>query len=856
MGEPARKLDDDEMQPNLRLIRGGQDSNTNDSHDDGYTDELAARRKMLNNQETNPQENNSGSIKDQEKNGSNVIKGPWENKVSEGQKANKKTKFSFFKKKGPLTAIILTLLGGGIGIGSLLSPSLLFIHLKEVMVNKFNTQLTSMDIRTNKILKSKTLGFSGCGNVINCKFSTMSEYQINRFKKAGIDIEVDETVDNLFGRKTVKTLKYDGTEISAADFKNKLDTDINFKVSVKKAYSPLFAGFADSIWNKTLFKLKLTKSGLKIEGDTPKKKLESVQDQTKNPSSLSSNINEPKIDDTETVNGVTKKKYSGLDDPNFIADKKAFDNIDVTAKTIAEGASEVTETGIKATTKAAAAKAANLVKITGIADDVCTVYTSARAVGFAAKKTRALQLAAFTMLYLTTSDQMLSGGNPRSEDVSYLATKLITESTVLDYDNNPILVNGKTLKQSATDSFGYKYAAYNEIGTMPATATQFLAGGGFAGSLIGFTSLINSTLGGSPQKTCKTLNNIFVQIGSAVAGIGAAILSGGVSFTVKAAVQIVGGIAVTALLLYLPTLLQDIIAGVLVDESTVGGQAGDAITSGAGVIMSNAAAQGGNAPLTVEQAIAYNNKTSEILAAYAEEDRLKYKPTDITNKNTFLGSIFYKITPYLSNMSSIPKAITSTTSLMFSSFSSISPITKASDGTEYTLCSDMDYVELGLAADPFCNLTYGIPVEHLDNIEPIEVINKMLNDGNIDTDGNIISNSKLDTFQKNCINRENPIGYSGQNYDEDTGDYCLIDADENNKYYYLYLIDQRIQKGMDGEDVVLASAYESGVDERIAFYDISNNTPETVAQNNIFTNISNFFKNPFGFLFNKNSEIK
>jgi len=140
------------------------------------------------------------------------------------------------------------------------------------------------------------------------------------------------------------------------------------------------------------------------------------------------------------------------------------------------------------------------------------------------------------------------------------------------------------------------------------------------------------------------------------------------------------------------------------------------------------------------------------------------------------------------------------------SISSIIPLTKAADGSEYTICEDPDYVGMGLAADPYCNLVYGVPPDDLNNISPTEVLDKIGNQ--IDpVEGTPIAGSEYETFVNDCTNRSDPIGYTGDNFDQDSGEKCLINnSNPMNKYYYLYQIDQRVEKGMDGEELVSNTA--------------------------------------------------
>lgn len=855
MAEPARKLEDDENQPYLRSIPNGKNL------DSKITDISAIRAKQINDLENDSTKTDSKkTIQEQEESGSNITKGLWDNKV-QGKKNEKEKvsgKFGFVKKKGPLTAIILTLVGGGIGIGGLLSPSMLIVHLKETMVNKFNVQLTSMDIRTKKIIHSKMTG--GVCNLANiaCKFSSMSQKQIDRLGKAGIEVAFDESSD-IIGRHRVNGIKYNGDTIDAKDLMKKIDTDPNFRLAVKKAYNPLFAGFYDKVWNKTLFYI--DKKGVHLGGKktTDADKLTDIQKTTKEAVDIKeSDIPDGKVRDLDEVDSDPEKySYPDPDNPGqkiTIPDgdidtvkNSAKDLVDDVGKNVDEISGSSTKAVTKATNEAVdmlgdvaqgASKAASILSLTGWIDNFCTAYGTVRAIGFAAKTVRVVQLASYAMIFLKVADMIKAGVNPEPEDVEYLG-KVLTTAVISTKVANGL---SQTTKKTATDSFGYKYAAYGEVGVMPESASQFLAGAGLTGSLISFTSELNNVLGGTPATTCRITQNILFQIGSAAVGIAIGIATGGLSISIGAAINTVASVSLAIGVTMLPSLLQDIIAGVVVDQTTVGELAGDAITSGSSNMMGTLAKGGGNAPLTIDQAVAYNALSQEVAHEYAEEDRIAYSPLDASNSNTFMGSLVSKIIPYVTNVSSISSAVSSLSSFATGSLTSINntPV-KAASAEEYSLCQDDDYKAMGIAADPYCNIAYGIPVSSL-NKSPEDVANSLANRGLIDSETGEPKGEFLD-FQNDCIYREEPIGYSGQEFQADSGKKCIINSD--NEDFYLYTIDKRIDDGMSGDDADLEVAYELGLDSRVAFYDGSEGINNNIASSSFFAQIIDFFKDFF-----------
>jgi len=747
----------------------------------------------INKAEKNGTADNSdlGDVKNTEESPNNS----WKNNVSGPKPGSQKSGgvLASLKKKGPITAIILTLVGGGIGIGGLLSPSLLLVNLKEVMVNKFNTQLTSMDIRTTKLLTKKMNTTSGvCTSVVSvgCKYSTMSKKQVENFKKAGIDIEPDGKT--MFGRTKPKSFKFEGKDISAKGLSGALKDSPSFRSAIKQAYNPKFAGFSDSIWSKAASKLKISKLAAKLTGKTDAERLKSVQDATKTDigeDPKSQPFTEKDINPA-TKAGYTAGELAGLNTTKTLSDNFATDIYSKAKKVVAAGQ----KSALGAVT-GAISSGINSTKITGFMDNACTAYTSILAVGYAAKTVRALQLASYAILFLNVADQ-IKAGTAKSEDVAYLGGVLTAESAAT--------------KKSATASFGYNFAAYGTRGAMPDSATQYLAGGGLTGSLIGITSLVNLYLGNAPKTTCKVLNNPFVGAASFGAGLVSLFSPAAPIGWGKLALQAAQSIAIGVAISFLPALLQDIVAGVLVDKTTIGEDAGDAVTSGASGIMSTAASTGGNAPLTPTQAVAYNGLTQEIAAQYAEEDRLAYSPFDITNSNTFLGSIVARLIPYTSNMSSLSGVMSSIASMTSSSFATIAtPTTKATSVDDYTMCQDYAYNDIKgdgsnikLATDPYCNVAYGIPPEYLD-ADPVAVADALIKAGEIrgETDSNgeagEIIGTKYKQFITDCIDRTIPLGDSGSGVQESDGSNCI--ANDSNKNFYIYYIDQRVQTGMDGE---------------------------------------------------------
>ena len=729
---------------------------------------------------------NTDNLKEAEENTTQAKQSDWVNNVAgkeRGSKSKSKGTLKFLKKKGPLTAIISIVVGGGFGLSMFFSPGLLLVQIKEMMVNKFNTQLTSMDVRTTKILSKKMGTTSGlCGSIvtIKCKYSTMSEKQLNNFKKAGIEVIADEE-KSLFGRTKPKSYIFEGKTINAASFSAEMSTNSSFRSALKVAYNPKFGGFTDSFWKKAASSLRIKKAAPVFEGDDYESKLTQLEESMKEATSIKKS---PKLG-PDAIDPETNLIYteSGLTDANERIDR--FNEL-------VEQAGTGTGSGVSSKILNGVTEIENMIKLTGPIEHACTVYRTFRAVGYAAKAARTIQLASYAMLFLNVADQ-IKAGTAKPDDVSFLGTILTNEST-----------NDLGVGESATDSFGYKYAAYGETGNMPTSAMQYMAAASLSGIMVNFFNNFPSGI----KNTCKFLGNPIVGFVSLIGGSFLAFISGGAStatlngvkIALKTAAKSPATWAVLGITLgevFLPNLLKDIVAGNLIDKYTVGAYAGDAITSGASGIMGTSAKFGGNAPLTPDQAVAYNSLSNNIIAKYAEEDRLTYSPFDASNKNTFMGSIILNLTPYLSKMSSITGTLSSITSLSLNSFSFLSPkITKAASSSDYAQCQDIEYRDLNLATDPYCNVVYGIPVEYL-NTDPIAIADRMIQNNQINAEsGEAEPGSEYSNFLTNCINRVDPLG---DNTTSSTGSECVLNNNTNQNYkdYYIYYIDQRVEKGME-----------------------------------------------------------
>lgn len=708
-----------------------------------------------------------------------------DNTGQSGGKGEKKGRWKgWFKKASPALGI-----GGIFGIGGfvligLTSPSLLIVQMKEVMTSKFNTQLATMESRSTKLLASKmqgaTSGFCSSSVTIRCKFTTMSKTQVERMAAAGITIEGDETVT---GRIRPTGMVFKDASIRPADFTRTASSNAEFRSALRQAYNPKYAGFVGKAWAAIATKHKVNKQMPELDTEN-------------DPEAAREKLNTIASEGVEPDSGRTTIVASDADcESNCVSQQDADEiNSRVQEAEAAKSGGAAAEVRSKLSGLNSGV-VGNVFKITGPIDGACQVYGGITMLSYLAKTIRMSQLIRFALVYFTVADAIKGGESPNPKDVELLGT--IATTTVKDQTDST-----KTLVAAGTDSFGYKYAAYGDASASEASmkvANRFMAGGGFVGEMSGVTATVMSFLPGGREgakATCGTLANPFVQGASIVLGIASLFVPGANVGRIVASGAASAAVGVAVALL--PVMLADIVAGTVTDN-IVGEEAVNAIASGSGGLMSDGlAAQNGNGPMTKEDTLAYLNMFNGTNSQYIADEVRETSPFDATNPHTFLGSITATLLP----LKSSSNPVASLASVINSSVSSLIPKSKAvtaqQEAASLDVCQDPDILDGGYAADPFCNVIRGIPPQYLDR-DPVEVATTLFDQGNITEDGT--PTGTYAEFIKKCITNEEPLGYK----DADTGfdvaaaQECIVDNENAN--FYVNYADQRIELGMNGEDV-------------------------------------------------------
>ncbi len=717
---------------------------------------------------------------EKESNPTNNSNSPWVNntRFQKNNPAKQKSGgMNTLKKSGPMIGIVSILLGFAGIVSFFGGPGLLMVHMVETFTERFDFGMPGMHKVNMKILKSKvdnsTTGW--CGKVVTarCKYASFGAKEIADLKAQGIEAIGNKsklpgrikpesfTFKDEFGK--VHTISPQQFVIEMNDLKS------NFRRKVHIAYSPNLARWSDkTFWKVAAKKLKIGKNR-PFTGDE-----------------------KSSSDRTARVKEITEK--GAAVDVNFAEDQPCKDPNNCTAeekdrndqrKKVGDVYDKAKEYGASGKSAIGARLSGGLGTFSG-AGNVCMIYESLKGFVLYSKTTRALQMARYAAMFFSVASAIKAGQGIDS-DVSYFADKATQLPASKDVRGNTVFKSNG----SATDSFGYRNAAYDDQG-MTDVAMMFLAAGGAGGEVNkALTTLQSKVPGGKAtlDSACGAVNS--------TAGSVVGMLS---NFTVVGiAVNVIGGAAAGVLMTMLLPYLYDMISGVLIDESTVGEPIGDILATGYQKTSSENAGWGYQPPLKPEQAVPHMEDVRTTVLSYNQLDRDSRSPLDPYSPNTLVGSIVSALMPYSSKMRSVSGSATAMSSLVSQSLTNlIAPTARASEFYRYTAAdyqsADQEYAKIKLATTKQGTPITGTTTE-LDNLDYNEVYKSLV--GHVTyweekTDKGIIPHwyadplidwqtgeprqQKSKQFVANCVERPN-VPWDMTNEDQDviwTAEECYV----------------------------------------------------------------------------------
>jgi len=829
--EPSSRKHD-EIQPDIRPDLGRAGSNSNPDRSTG--NELSKNLSRAEGEYGSKQNDQNSDVKNKEEAKPEYPDG-YPFKWSPGSD-NKKTvsRRKIFKRAGPVAGISVGLLGLGTLMTVFLSPALLLVQLSETMTEEFNDQLSALDVRSTALLKKKlgtttTKGICGKVVTIKCKYRTIGPKQLKRLERAGIK-PVGQTRNLGITTRTKPTaFEFNGRTIPASELLREASTDSQLRNALRQGYNPKFAGFSDAISIKARALAGGLRKSPELKGNTPDERNESLKklasgdiEEVGGGKLIPVKDDNGKIVEYEDANGRRYDISTGEALNSRLTELNGRADLENLAKKAA------IKNGIRSALTTSALGA-------GAADSLCTAWVMVRVAGAAAKIYQKKQEIRYAYEFMKLGSQIRAApvsdieDQPKPEDVEFFANKLTEPNSI-----------GAT----ATDSDGYKFAAYND--TFQAAKFKDLDGYTPGGNntdevaesialenetakyvngqilpknvMSSFVSIVAGQEGGGStidkvDDTCgfvKSWKGQSLVIGLAVVGLAVGIFTGGATFGAGAALQ--AGTAVTisvAFAILMPKLLATA-KGEIVTGNENGNETGNLITSGMGGFNEANSQASLLAPNTKSEYAEYNDLSQKVAADYAETERAERSPFDPTSKHTFVGSIVSSLIPYTSKTKTLGSKTMALSSLVVDSFSSIiskPSIAAPSAEEKYGQCDDPEYEKYDLATDPFCNLRYGIKPDDL-SIDPDKVLDYMISNGYI-SESDSTPQGEYKDYVELCAERKTSIGDKFTDYKSGSGDTggdagveCIQGKgkdEERNKIFRLFFIDTRIQDGMDSD---------------------------------------------------------
>lgn len=536
------------------------------------------------------------------------------------------------------------------------SQSFLGAHIEALFTEATNTDYTAYNLRSNEIMQEILAG----------KLE-MPDYLRSRLEKEGIKV-----VDNT-------TLEYDGTTITADNFITMYNSNVYFREAVTYARRGRVATFFDSAANSFYKKLGLSRDVLHSYSSTGNQ-----EEDDANYNTLMTNYYT--TDGGSTINTAeettVKDEKTGEEETVITATGEVVSSGAVASSTPEERAKAYLDSvGDKVTAKTPGCAALQIGNIIATAIASNSRYIPAHE-------------------YMTTMES-ISKAKYGASDGSAINSVLnwFTQSktsTVYDARTGEKV----ELTGSPLESEGMRVV----LGGLPADRTEarkYSLERSFESTN---ASLLNSGLSADACQIERAAGVVLSVAALAIPGSNLVRTTVGILLgaTIDAGVKVV---ASSVLSLLVPTIAEVMYTNPYTNAVGIAG--GETFTLGAANINMLAAQQNsGSSGASKSQVLAYNSANNLTIAQQAEIDRKNYSPFDMSNKNTFLGSIAHSLTPLASSLS-LTSSLTTFSSITRTSLASLNPTYADGEDTSY-LTSFGDYCEktseVGASSNIYCTM--------------------------------------------------------------------------------------------------------------------------------------------------------
>lgn len=673
---------------------------------------------------------NINAAKDDEENGS------WANKVSgrgvygdkpmeRGERLTPANITAILKRKGPLGLMFAIFAGGTLTLGGLFTGALAPFAFVENVTDDLNDQLAAMDIRNDVMLRTKAPKaqvketIAGCTKLsIRCKFKTMSRKQVLKYQRAGITV-TGPSSGVLGTRIAPEGFSFRGGQpMDAREFAKALNTNQQLRMAHKRAINMKFLALNDnSFVNRTLKKLGISKRPPEMKG-THEERVNKLMNKAQ-----TNNFSEVRFTQVLDADGEAVKDQWKL-------------NGDTTGTIYTDAQKTRLEADVAkaATTKPPSRIGGNILKglsVLGYWDLACTIKNMIGGASVAAKLAAQYQLAQYIMPVISLVSKAKAEGvsvedgqvmgeffaqtDSREEIVDFEKSVTTTDSGQISPNTVTVMKDNPAYGKNAMDSPLYILSSSKQYSPTSNIETQYSLGTGRNALLAGFsqTSDILNAIGNVTG--CEFVQNWAVRGIGLVAGVVAAIFTGGGSLGVQVAI---GGSLIAATII-LEAIIHNALSGSVLadgmDQAPV--DRGAAGWTGMASILGTAAQTRGMIPANADQIQEYQALQVSSMNDYIAVEKQDANPFDITSQYSFLGAFSRSILPYVSTSTNAQTTFGNVMSFTKNSLSqAIIPLSSYAapiDKSRFEKCDDASYEDMNIDADVQCNIRYVMPTEDL-----------------------------------------------------------------------------------------------------------------------------------------------
>ena len=675
-------------------------------------------------------------------------------------------------KYAPLIGLGLILIIIMVIIGFILTPSLLINHFVQTVTDKFNYQATSLEARSNLLLDSKWQGGQKSPYRIVNEYQTMPDTLAKNLEHEGFSIHTEN--------KQMTKVFYKNKPIERSEFLSTISHNININEAKNNSFNSKRVAFQDGVWQKNARNWRLSKKGFTKPTDK-----NAVEDFNKQELAIT------KVDDaqmrfnTDTPTETDEKgNVHEKQSPSINIFKSLTDNLKYINQQADQASQEQKSPFYRSFNNLKLAER-NFVNN----QSACGLYHNSNFLQNYAKTPQAGQQSQLAMNLFIEAEKIKAGiATPESAE---FYGKRLTETYTTTKANGAVVET-----KSATDSFGYKYAAFGDTPQLNENAERYVLGAN--------PTIAQSQKAISQQNQCQNeegsfLKRLFSSFFSNIANL---------LNPFKLNLDFINQLLDSGKDRQITENTVAAMSNLKVAPNTVGEDLGNAIVAGSGFFLGKNAAIGGNNILTQDQAVAYLQEQDKYLAMQGKIEAKNLSPFALSSKHTMMGSMISSnlhLFTQLSSLRSVGLNILKSAKL---SLARLNPVSQAKRSAVYfERCQDSEFLKLNkhlngqkIALDPFCNPIYGVDVQAIKT-SPIDVINQLVNSGDLvktdpkcQEDCELVPAGDLKKYQKNCINRARlPIGDEDEEAGFDDGESCLANSPKKS-LYALFFIDQRLNK--------------------------------------------------------------